>query len=150
MIRISTKFRKKFWEPPKQITPKVSKPLQLIAHAADISSDTSTRDHPYIMSPHFWTFSDPPTLRKNNTERQQKLPFFRSHSPSHFADVIRDGPLALSEHSKGFFLACSNKEQGFDTRPESTSLKKDKKIELAAISISWPAVTRLESIGKEQ
>ena len=37
------------------------------------------RDHPYITSVHFWTFSDPPYVSINSTECQQKLPFFCPH-----------------------------------------------------------------------
>ena len=43
----------------------------------------SLRDHPFITSAYFWTFSDPltnpPYVSINSTERQQKLPFFWPH-----------------------------------------------------------------------
>ena len=48
------------------------------------------RDHPYITSEYFWTFSDPPRppyVSINSTEHQQKLPLFWPHPPSPFADA---------------------------------------------------------------
>ena len=45
-------------------------------------------DHPYITSAHFRTFSDPPNISINSTERQQKLPFFWPHPPSLFASKL--------------------------------------------------------------
>jgi hypothetical protein len=61
------------------------------AHCPSSTTFGGIRDHSYIMSAYFWTFSDPPThtLRqyKYSTERQQKLSFFKTHPPSPLAAV---------------------------------------------------------------